>query len=241
MTKNSFQEDAKRDWLKLVKKHKRKQKGLPALSHLNRDAGNVEHNVSMFNKMNTPVGGPSNNPVSGPFGGDVSAPSSGGMGESFIKENTKMNDKQIELEYSGLPIDYLVPEIDNGGYYDRNFGAYLPHNEGKEIKLLVDWTYTVDKEEVIEVLADLGEVQVELHMDDLSDDEYFAKVEENFDVLFDQYEDEIMKYFKPFARDNAEEHYQPPSEVEIYLNRDDYDDAEYLRDDEFNMSMRTLL
>lgn len=241
MTKNSFQEDAKRDWLKLVKKHKRKQKGLPALSHLNRNAGNVEHNVSMFNKMNTPVGGPSNNPVSGPFGGDVSAPSSGGMGESFIMENTKMNDEQIELEYSGLQIDYPVPEVDDGGYYDSNFGAYLPRNEGKEIKLLVDWTYTVDKEEVLSVLADLGEVQYELHMDDLSEDDYLDKVEENFDILFDQYKDEIMKYFKPFARDDAEEHYETPSEVNIYLNRDMDEEIDIVRDDEFDMSMRTLL
>ena len=38
---------------------------------VNPDAGNVEHNIEMFNKMNSPVEGPCNNPVSGPFGGGV--------------------------------------------------------------------------------------------------------------------------------------------------------------------------
>lgn len=70
---------------KRAKKHKKKQKGLPALSRLNTNAGNVEHNVNMFNHMNSPAEGPSNNPISGPFGGDVSAPAGGGMGESLDK------------------------------------------------------------------------------------------------------------------------------------------------------------
>lgn len=77
----NIQEDAKSDWMSLVNKHKKKKKGLPALSKLNTNAGNVEHNVTMFNKMTGPVDGPSNNPISGPFGGDVSVSSS--MGESL--------------------------------------------------------------------------------------------------------------------------------------------------------------
>ena len=46
-----LQEDAKNDWISLVKKHRRKQKGLPALSKLNTNAGNVEKNIEMFNDM----------------------------------------------------------------------------------------------------------------------------------------------------------------------------------------------
>lgn len=53
---NKLNENAKNDWLKIVKKHKRKQKGLPALSNLNTDAGNVEHNISMFNSMTSAEG-----------------------------------------------------------------------------------------------------------------------------------------------------------------------------------------
>ena len=240
MNTTIFEEDAKTDWLALVKKHRRKQKGLPALSTLNPNAGNVEHNVAMFNKMNNPVEGPSNNPVSGPFGGDVSAPVSGGMGESYVMENKTMENEQIELEYSGLLIDYPIEDKDDGGYYDSNFGAYLPHNEGKEIKLRVDWTYTVDRNEVIEVLADLGPVQMDLHMDEVAPEEYIAAVDANFEDLLDEYKSFVLKHFKPFARDDAEENYQMTSDSEDYLVPHRHEDIYESLDDEFDMSMRTL-
>ena len=38
MNKLTLDENAKEDWLKLVKKHKKKQKGLPALSRINKKA-----------------------------------------------------------------------------------------------------------------------------------------------------------------------------------------------------------
>lgn len=62
--------------------HKKKQKGLSPFGTLNKDAGNVEYNIAMFNHANNPAKGPCNNPVSGPFGGDVGS-AGGGMGESF--------------------------------------------------------------------------------------------------------------------------------------------------------------
>lgn len=69
---------------KRAEAHKKKNKGLSRYCYLNPNAGNVEHNVDMFNKMNSPTDGPTNNPISGPFGGDVSAPaSSGGVAESL--------------------------------------------------------------------------------------------------------------------------------------------------------------
>lgn len=40
---------------------------------VNTDAGNVEYNIAMFNKMNSPVDGPSTNAVSGPMGEAVEA------------------------------------------------------------------------------------------------------------------------------------------------------------------------
>lgn len=67
----------------LTEARKKKKKRLGGT--LNPDAGNVEHNINMFNHMNNPTDGPSNNPVSGPFGGDVSAPSSDGCCESLKK------------------------------------------------------------------------------------------------------------------------------------------------------------
>lgn len=73
---------------KRARAHKKRLKGLNGT--LNPDAGNVEHNINMFNHMNSPTGGPSNNPVSGPFGGDVSAPSVGGCCEAFEKSKKEL-------------------------------------------------------------------------------------------------------------------------------------------------------
>lgn len=42
---------------------------------INRDAGNVEHNIAMFNKMSSSSEAPCANPVSGPFGGAAMAES----------------------------------------------------------------------------------------------------------------------------------------------------------------------
>lgn len=40
--------DPKTEWIKLVNKHKKRQKGLP-ISKLNTDAGDVETNIKIFN------------------------------------------------------------------------------------------------------------------------------------------------------------------------------------------------
>ena len=49
--KIDLDEDAKDDWLKIVNKHRRRQKGLPALSRLNTNAGNVEKNIEIFHNI----------------------------------------------------------------------------------------------------------------------------------------------------------------------------------------------
>ncbi len=75
--------NAKDAWLKQVKHHRRRLKGLPRVG-FNPNTGNVEHNISMMNKMLGSGEMISNNPISGPFGGDVSAPAGGtSMGESL--------------------------------------------------------------------------------------------------------------------------------------------------------------
>lgn len=73
--------NAKDMWLKQVKHHRKRLKGLPRVG-FNPNAGNVEHNIAMMNKMLN-VGEISNNPISGPFGGDVNAPAGDGAGMSI--------------------------------------------------------------------------------------------------------------------------------------------------------------
>ena len=95
---------------KRAKFHRKRQKGLPALSTLNPNAGNVEYNVAMFNHMNTPAGGFTNNPISGPMGGVVSAPAaSGGMGEALA----------TKIEESAMTREQMISELQKAGkrYY----------------------------------------------------------------------------------------------------------------------------
>lgn len=87
----------------LKNRAKRHRKKLRGLTTLNPDAGNVEHNIEMFNKMNSPVDGPCNNPVSGPFGGDVGGGEA--VGESLNESTTK------SLRYQFLDETYEYDEL----------------------------------------------------------------------------------------------------------------------------------
>lgn len=70
--------------LYLSKKVDESKKKKKPFDSINTNAGNVEHNIAMFNKMNSPVEGPCTNPVSGPFGGDVGGGEA--MGEAVEKK-----------------------------------------------------------------------------------------------------------------------------------------------------------
>lgn len=70
--------------LYLSKKVDESRKKKKPFDSINTNAGNVEHNIAMFNKMNSPIEGPCTNPVSGPFGGDVGGGEA--MGEAVEKK-----------------------------------------------------------------------------------------------------------------------------------------------------------
>lgn len=84
-------------------KHKKKQKGLSLFSYLNPNAGNVEANISFFNRA---MG---NGTTSGEFSGE-------GMGESLEKLITKY-DKQWEYDDA------------KGDYYNDELAMYLKEYE----------------------------------------------------------------------------------------------------------------
>ena len=87
-------ENAKNDWLDLVKRHRKRQKGLPALSSLKTNAGNVELGLHMFNTLSSPDGGVSVDPVNGNVSaaGEGACTECGGMGESFDKRYDNLDD-----------------------------------------------------------------------------------------------------------------------------------------------------
>ena len=102
VTKNELKDRAK--------KHAKKQRGITTL---NPDAGNVEYNIGMFNKMGGAVEGPSNNPVSGPFGGDVSS----GCCESL--DDIEKDEKVFMEEYDFTNIDTTyTKEVGLNDYFE---------------------------------------------------------------------------------------------------------------------------
>lgn len=129
--------NAKDAWLKQVKHHKKRLRGLPRVG-FNPNAGNVEHHISMMNKMLN-VGEISNNPISGPFGGDVSAPAGDGagmaMGEAYDQSFDKLNPRLK------LFIEEHIEYIENNDFdalYDMLSDDIAGVNELTDILLSAD-------------------------------------------------------------------------------------------------------
>ena len=77
--------NAKDAWLKQVKYHKKRLKGLPRCG-LNPCAGNVEHNIEMFNNMNrgTPI-------LANPMNGTIGDGAGMSMGEAYTQSFHKLS------------------------------------------------------------------------------------------------------------------------------------------------------
>lgn len=228
-----LEENAKQDWLTIVRKHKKKQKGLPALSKLNPNAGNVEHNVAMFNRMHSGEG-VAVNPMNGVTG------ECSGMGESIELGEQFMNEEKIILEYHNLPVEIEEYIDDPSGYYDYQFGAWLP-SRTEVVRDLADYDYEVDKEDVLEVLGDNEFVQGELWAEGMSADEFDVVLRNNFDRLLDKYIRVVKDHFYEDALEAAyeyysllDEDYEEPIKVQNKAVVEDLDDR-------FDMSLRTLL
>ena len=213
--------DAKSAWMSQVKNHKKRQHGLPALSTLNPNAGNVEHNINMFNAAQ-----PSTTPVTDAVNGNTAA-----VCEALEPSVT------VELEYEKLPI--VQTKFVKDAYYDSNFGNYLPPDYD-EVEYKISWTYEVDKQEVIEFLSGLPEVIQELAAEDMYDDELEQLIADDFENILDSHYAQVLNYFKDEAIEDAEEKYIAES-VESVVDNDKKVTKDFLLDDQFDMSMRTLL
>ena len=217
-------ENARDEWLKLVKKHKKRQKGLPALSTLNPNAGNVEHNINMFNMMNG-----SSTPTINPINGNTT--SDGGCGECVAMGEALQPypDKTVVLHYDDLNIDVVTRTY--GGY------SYEDPPDYDTAELSIEWDEEVDVDSIIEFLQDLPQVQQDLDPEDvLTIDEFQAEIEDNLDYYVQQNYTALLANFRGRAEDHATEDY--------YENDRYYESVEHKSeklDDVFDLSMRTLL
>lgn len=216
-TKLILDENAKDDWMKLVKKHKKRQNGLPALSTLNTNAGNVEHNVSMFNKMTSSTEGPSNNPISGPMGGDC-------VCESFN------SDDSVELYYENLTFDYDDSEVTIDWTYD--------------VSKTDLYTYIFESCITEEDFPELSNDSFDPNTDE-GWKLYTDWLEDNFDDIYTKYESQILDNWEEEAANEASENYDPDDYVDWDMMTGGHDDYPLWEsnnlDDTFDLSTRTLL
>ena len=213
--------------MKIVKRHKKKQKGLPVLSTLNTNAGNVEHNISMFNMMQ-PDGSISVDASNGNTTSDA-----GNCCESV--DNNNLLNTTINLEYDNIPIEY---ETGGNGYFDSAFGNYLPDYD--TVETTVDWTYKADPTSVFEFLQDDPDVQFELGYDHLTEKQFTRKLEDMFSALVQEHMEKILDHFYEDAIEDAQRNF-----YESVQHSDAASTKRALKedklDDNFDMSMRTLL
>lgn len=220
--------------MKVFKEDIKKKNKKSALPFINKNAGNVEYNISMFNKMNSPIEGPNTNPISGSSGENVGGE---GMGESIINNPARQKstdeygkkevDKRhivkekethlseateketVDLDYTGMYIDVCTRRGNPTGYYNTSIGGWLPDDDDT-CTVKIDYTYTVDKKDVLDFLADMciehefTEEQAEDHYDDW--DEFVdTYVNDHFNELIEKYHNQLLDYFYEDAQDQAEE------------------------------------
>lgn len=220
--------------MKVFKEDIKKKNKKSALPFINKNAGNVEYNISMFNKMSSPIEGPSTNPISGSSGENAGGE---GMGESIINNPTRQKStdeygkkemgkrhivkekethlseatekETVDLDYTGMYIDVCTRRGNPTGYYNTSIGGWLPDDDDT-CTVKIDYTYTVDKKDVLDFLADMciehefTEEQIKDHDDDW--DEFVdTYVNDHFNELMEKYHNQLLDYFYEDAQDQAEE------------------------------------
>ena len=92
--------------------HKKKKKR--PFNSINKNAGDVEHNINMFNMTNSPIDSPCNNPVSGPMGGNVSCC------EEYDKETKTYSYSRLVLNNFCREVDKMVDDVCRKGGIDKH-------------------------------------------------------------------------------------------------------------------------
>lgn len=127
--------------------------------------------------------------------------------ETHLSESTEK--ETIDLDYTGMYIDVCTRRGNPTGYYNTSIGGWLPDDDDT-CTVKIDYTYTVDKNDVLEFLADMcikhefTEKQIKDHDDDW--DEFVdTYVNDHFDELMEKYHNQLLDYFYEDAYDQAEE------------------------------------
>lgn len=115
---------------------------------INRDAGNVEHNIAMFNRMSSPSEALCANPVSGPFGGTA-------MAESLSKPRYTVDafnwtHEKVTLTCYDSETDETFEKFICAGAFDEDRGR------SNALAILKDRDYDIPKEIRNELISTYG-------------------------------------------------------------------------------------
>ena len=129
--------------------------------------------------------------------------------ESIIKEGVNANDT-IDLQYKNLEITI--------------YGDQRDADDWDEYEYTVEWTYSVDKNDVYQYLFENcltdEELPEEFLVDtfDPNDDDDWARfskwLDDNFDTIYAKYEKDILEAWEEDAKNQAEEQYDPDDYVD---------------------------
>ena len=197
-----------------AKKHKKTDKKGARGWFMNFWGGNVEHNISKFNSMNNSAESPSTCPM-GPMGED-------------LDNMDNNNSDTVTLYYNKLDITVVTKAGNPTGYYDSAWGQWYPDDD-ETAEITIDYEYDVDKNYVEEVIADYLTEEELPGIGDMEPDDIYKFIEDNFDSLFEKYEEEILNYFEDSAREEAEENYEEPEP-----DYDDYYESKELKESKDN-------
>lgn len=127
--------------------------------------------------------------------------------ETHLSEATEK--ETVDLDYTGMYIDVCTRRGNPTGYYNTSIGGWLPDDDDT-CTVKIDYTYTVDKKDVLDFLADMciehefTEEQIKDHDDDW--DEFVdTYVNDHFNELMEKYHNQLLDYFYEDAQDQAEE------------------------------------
>lgn len=127
--------------------------------------------------------------------------------ETHLSESTEK--ETVDLDYTGMYIDVCTRRGNPTGYYNTSIGGWLPDDDDT-CTVKINYTYTVDKNDVLEFLADMciehefTEKQIKDHDDDW--DEFVdTYVNDHFNELMEKYHNQLLDYFYEDAYDQAEE------------------------------------
>lgn len=126
-----------------------------------------------------------------------------------IYTNNKTGKEYIELEYENLPIEVYngMTHVSGGGNIPD--GGY---NEPTTKIIKIDYIYTVDKNDIIDLVIDkvVNEMltQEEYDANEEHIDEYLDNyINIHLDEILDRYQEDILDHYEKYAKEEAEQEY----------------------------------